>query len=579
MLRVRLSARLDGAGRRRRCGGAFDDVMTARKVRGRRLLRRAHARRRPRADEALVLRQALAGMLWGKQFYHYDVARWLDGDPAEPPPPASRAAGATPAGGTSTTPTSSRCPTPGSTPGTRPGTWPSTASRWPTSTRGSPRTSSCCCCREWYMHPGGQLPAYEWAFGDVNPPVHAWAALRVFEIDGARDVDFLARVFHKLLLNFTWWVNRKDAEGDNVFEGGFLGLDNIGPIDRSAALPWPGVLEQTDGTAWMAMYCLNLLEIALVLARARPGLRGRRHEVLRALRAASRPRRYDTGPVGRRRRLLLRRPASADGRAACRCGCARWSGSCRCAPPTTLGTATLERAARLRRALPWFLDATGPRPARRRPDPRARRRRRQAAVDRRRRSSWSGSCGAMLDEAEFLSPHGLRVAVPPPPRPSRSCSRWPATRRRGRLRAGRVDDRPVRRQLQLARPGVVPAQLPDHRGAAPLRRRSSATTSRSSTRPGRAEAHPARGRRRPEAPAGRASSSTTADGRRPVFGASSSSSTDPRWRDQLLVPRVLPRRHRRGAGRLPPDRLDRARRGAAAAPGMTRRRPSSPRPH
>jgi hypothetical protein len=121
-------------------------------------------------------------------------------------------------------------------------------------------------CREWYMHPNGQLPAYEWSFGDVNPPVHAWAALRVFEIDGRRDYDFLERVFHKLLLNFTWWVNRKDAAGRNVFEGGFLGLDNIGPIDRSAALPIDGRLEQSDGTSWMAMYCLNMLEIALVLA-------------------------------------------------------------------------------------------------------------------------------------------------------------------------------------------------------------------------------------------------------------------------------------------------------------------------
>jgi hypothetical protein len=116
------------------------------------------------------------------------------------------------------------------------------------------------------MHPSGQLPAYEWAFGDVNPPVHAWAALQVFEIDGSTDYEFLERIFHKLLLNFTWWVNRKDSEGNNVFEGGFLGLDNIGPIDRSATLPVEGHLEQSDGTAWMAMYCLNLFEIALLLA-------------------------------------------------------------------------------------------------------------------------------------------------------------------------------------------------------------------------------------------------------------------------------------------------------------------------
>jgi hypothetical protein len=121
-------------------------------------------------------------------------------------------------------------------------------------------------CREWYMHPSGQLPAYEWAFGDVNPPVQAWAALRVFEIDGNNDFEFLERILHKLLINFTWWVNREDAEGNNVFQGGFLGLDNIGPFDRSAQLPVAGHLEQADGTAWMAMYCLNLLEMAALLA-------------------------------------------------------------------------------------------------------------------------------------------------------------------------------------------------------------------------------------------------------------------------------------------------------------------------
>jgi hypothetical protein len=119
--------------------------------------------------------------------------------------------------------------------------------------------------REWYMHPSGQLPAYEWSFSDVNPPVHAWAALRVFEIAGADDHQFLERVFHKLLLNFTWWGNRKDSEGNNLFQGGFLGLDNIGPFDRSH-LPVDAHLEQSDGTAWMAMYCQTLLEVALVLA-------------------------------------------------------------------------------------------------------------------------------------------------------------------------------------------------------------------------------------------------------------------------------------------------------------------------
>ena len=126
--------------------------------------------------------------------------------------------------------------------------------------------------REWYMHPNGQLPAYEWAFSDVNPPVHAWAAWRVFQIDRKQrgdlgDLAFLERVFHKLMLNFTWWVNRKDAQGRNVFQGGFLGLDNIGVFDRGAPLPTGGYIDQADGTAWMAMFCLNLMRIALELAQ------------------------------------------------------------------------------------------------------------------------------------------------------------------------------------------------------------------------------------------------------------------------------------------------------------------------
>jgi hypothetical protein len=128
--------------------------------------------------------------------------------------------------------------------------------------------------REWYMHPNGQLPAYEWNYGDVNPPVHAWAALKVYEIDkamtGRGDIPFLERIFHKLLLNFTWWVNRKDQDGRNIFQGGFLGLDNIGVFDRSRPLPTGGYLDQADGTAWMAMYCLNMLAIALEIASQNP---------------------------------------------------------------------------------------------------------------------------------------------------------------------------------------------------------------------------------------------------------------------------------------------------------------------
>ena len=129
--------------------------------------------------------------------------------------------------------------------------------------------------KEWYMHPNGQLPAYEWAFGDVNPPVHAWSSWRVYKIDernnnGKGDIPFLEAMFHKLLLNFTWWVNRKDTEGNNIFQGGFLGLDNIGVFDRSAPLPTGGHIEQADGTSWMAMYSLNLMRIALELAKYNP---------------------------------------------------------------------------------------------------------------------------------------------------------------------------------------------------------------------------------------------------------------------------------------------------------------------
>ena len=128
--------------------------------------------------------------------------------------------------------------------------------------------------REWYMHPNGQIPAYEWAFGDVNPPVHAWATWRVYQIEqerhGTSDRAFLETVFHKLLLNFTWWVNKKDADNRNVFQGGFLGLDNIGVFDRSAPLPGGGHIDQSDGTSWMAMYSLNMLRISLELAIENP---------------------------------------------------------------------------------------------------------------------------------------------------------------------------------------------------------------------------------------------------------------------------------------------------------------------
>jgi hypothetical protein len=222
------------------------------------------------SDAANVMRQALGGMLWSKQFYFYVVRDWLNGDPGQPVPPASRRRG-------------------------RNAAWLhlynsdviSMPDKWEYPWYASWDLAFHCVAlalvdsefakdqlilllREWYMHPNGELPAYEWALGDANPPVHAWAAWRVYKIEkrrrGVGDRQFLQRVFHKLLINFTWWVNRKDAEGLNVFQGGFLGLDNIGVFDRNATLPTGGHLEQSDGTSWMGMYALNMLAIAMELA-------------------------------------------------------------------------------------------------------------------------------------------------------------------------------------------------------------------------------------------------------------------------------------------------------------------------
>jgi len=229
------------------------------------------------ADLRSIQRQAFAGMIWSKQFYYFNVRTWLNGDPTQPPPPPERRRA-------------------------RNADWShlnnadiiSMPDKWEYPWYAAWDLAFHCIplalvdaefakrqldllTREWFMHPNGQLPAYEWAFGDVNPPVHAWATWRVFQMDRKHrreldehdkgDVEFLERVFHKLLLNFTWWVNRKDAQGRNIFQGGFLGLDNIGVFDRSQPLPTGGFINQADGTSWMAMYCLNLLRISLELAQ------------------------------------------------------------------------------------------------------------------------------------------------------------------------------------------------------------------------------------------------------------------------------------------------------------------------
>ncbi|MGJ5819073.1 MGH1-like glycoside hydrolase domain-containing protein [Paludibaculum fermentans] len=225
-------------------------------------------------DARLVQRQAFAGLLWSKQYYHYVVEDWLNGDPATPAPPAERMNGRNAQWRHFFTDDILSMPDKWEYP------W---FAAWDLAFHMIPfaqidaefaKTQLQLLLREWYLHPNGQIPAYEWAFSDVNPPVHAWACYRVFKIDwkesGTPDYGFLERCFHKMLMNFTWWVNRKDSAGDNIFEGGFLGLDNIGVFDRSRPLPTGGYTEQSDGTSWMAMYSLNMLRIALELAKVNP---------------------------------------------------------------------------------------------------------------------------------------------------------------------------------------------------------------------------------------------------------------------------------------------------------------------
>ena len=246
-------------------GKSFDEVIAKRKAEADEFYTELTPKAAS-ADEALVMRQAFAGMLWSKQLYYYDVRRWLEGDPTQPTPPLSRRYG-------------------------RNSRWQSfdafdimsMPDKWEYPWFAAWDMAFHCValahvdpafakyqlillCREWFQNPNGALAAYEWDFGDINPPVQAWAALEVFAIEGGRDLDFLSRVFDKLLVNFTWWVNLEDKTGSNVFEGGFLGLDNIGPIDRSH-LPVGGTLEQSDATGWMATYALSMAAIAIVLNR------------------------------------------------------------------------------------------------------------------------------------------------------------------------------------------------------------------------------------------------------------------------------------------------------------------------
>ena len=223
-------------------------------------------------DDKNIQRQAIAGMMWSKQFFYYDVAKWLMGDPNQPSPPAERKNGRNREWTHLNNADIISMPDAWEYP------W---YAAWDLAFHTIPiamvdpefaKSQLLLLTKEWYMHPNGQLPAYEWAFGDVNPPVHGWATWRVYKIDqklqgGKGDRKFLEEVFHKLLLNFTWWVNKKDNSGNNIFQGGFLGMDNIGVFDRSAQLPTGGYIEQSDGTSWMAMFTLNMMRMALELAK------------------------------------------------------------------------------------------------------------------------------------------------------------------------------------------------------------------------------------------------------------------------------------------------------------------------
>ena len=323
--------------------------------------------------------------------------------------------------------------------------------------------------REWYMHPNGQIPAYEWAFSDVNPPVHAWATLRVYQIEkketGVGDRFFLERVFQKLLLNFTWWVNRKDTEGNNVFQGGFLGLDNIGVFDRSAELPTGGHLNQSDGTSWMAVYSLNLFAIALELARENrayediaikffqhfmhiAGAMNNLGEYGHGLWDEEDGLYYDVLKPGSGRKIPIKVRSLV--------------GLLPLLAVQAIESEDFERFPELRRSFDWFVEH--------RPDLRdwrrfhGDRRGRSAPVvgDRVSRERLVRVLEKMLDEERFFSPCGVRsvsrlhddhpyaLTIEGP-----RISRW--------LRTRRVDERTVRRQLKLARPDLVPDQLPARR--------------------------------------------------------------------------------------------------------------------
>ena len=428
--------------------------------------------RRSHPDAANVMRQALAGMLWSKQFYCYDVDRWLEERGSDPFKATRKAAPRNDHwhhmynGDVISMPDKWEYP------------W---YAAWDLAfhvialTLVDPdfgKAQLKLMLRERYMHPNGQIPAYEWNFGDVNPPVHAWATIFTYRLEkgqqGEGDKEWLKSCFQKLLLNFTWWVNRKDRSGRNVFEGGFLGLDNIGVFDRSAPLPTGGYLEQADGTAWMALFCQNMLDIAAELAMTDPDYADMALKfVEHFLWIASAMGRLggDTGMWDEEDGFyydVLRLP---DGRAQ-HLKVRSMVGLLPLCAATFFDGAMLAKYPEVAERLQWFLDSR-PELCAAIHDPR------KPGIAGRRLASILDETrlrrvlAKMLDENEFLSPYGIRsLSRYHADHPVRHARRRPGVPRF--LSAGRVRHRHVRWQLQLARPDLDAGQRSDHSGSAAI---------------------------------------------------------------------------------------------------------------
>ncbi len=422
------------------------------------------------AGEVVVMRQAFAGLLWSKQFYYYEVSRWLDGDPTQPPPPAARRTA-------------------------RNAQWDnfdafdimSMPDKWEYPWFAAWDLAFHCValahldpafakyqlilvCREWFQHPDGALPAYQWDFSDVNPPVHAWAALEVFAIDGGRDLDFLARVFDKLLINFTWWINREDAGGSNVFQGGFLGLDNIGPIDHSG-LPAGDTLDQSDATGWMAFYAIGMATIATVLYRSssRPGtdLAVKFLEHFAAIATAIDRQGMWDDSIG----LYFDELLLPDG-TAIPIQTRSMVGVIPALAAAIVDQRFLDQSLRLGKQFADYLQRHGLNGQAKLAEQgmlRGQPGDQQMILSVASLDHLEKVCSRLFDTAEFLSPYGLRASRRLPPRPPVRTQRGgPAGH--GRLRARRIHHLAVRRKLQLAGTAVVSAQLPAHQFPRAVRR-------------------------------------------------------------------------------------------------------------